>query len=144
MRLCKVRLHVLTATNMKMAVFCDVTPYSRVDTDQHFRGAYCLHCRVYHEATFQRAAIFMFYMSGLNMKNNSYIRSSVFPHVCMYVDLQPHHRLLWVLKLRGMRWARLVARMGIVQKNYGWKTKDKRPLKIPMHICENNIKMDLK
>jgi hypothetical protein len=29
--------------SMKMAVFWDDAPYSLVDTDQHFRAAYCLH-----------------------------------------------------------------------------------------------------
>jgi hypothetical protein len=28
---------------LKMAVFCGVVPCSLVDTDPHFRGAYCLH-----------------------------------------------------------------------------------------------------
>jgi hypothetical protein len=40
-----VRFHVLTETGMKMAVFWDVAPCSLVDTDRHFRGAYCLQHR---------------------------------------------------------------------------------------------------
>jgi hypothetical protein len=40
---CEVRFQVLTGTRMKMTVFYDVMPWSLVETDQHFRGAYCLH-----------------------------------------------------------------------------------------------------
>jgi hypothetical protein len=29
--------------SLKMAIFWDVAPSSLVDTDRHFRGAYCLH-----------------------------------------------------------------------------------------------------
>jgi hypothetical protein len=64
----------------------------------------------------------------------------------MYVCVNSHQMLLWVVKLRGMRWARPVARMGnekCVQK-FSQKTEDKRPLGLPMRICENYIKMDLK
>jgi hypothetical protein len=38
-----VRFQALMATNMRTAVFWDVAPCSLVDTDQRFRGAYCLH-----------------------------------------------------------------------------------------------------
>jgi hypothetical protein len=37
------RVQVLTATGMNMAVFWDVAPCSLVDIDQRFRGPYCLH-----------------------------------------------------------------------------------------------------
>jgi hypothetical protein len=43
LRLMKLRFQVVTATSMKMAVFWDVAPCSLIDTDRHFRGAYCLH-----------------------------------------------------------------------------------------------------
>jgi hypothetical protein len=38
-----VRFEVLMVMSMKMVVFWDVAPCSLVDTDPHFRGAYCLH-----------------------------------------------------------------------------------------------------
>jgi hypothetical protein len=38
-----VRFQVLMVTNVKMAVFWDVSPCSLVDIDCHFRGAYCLY-----------------------------------------------------------------------------------------------------
>jgi hypothetical protein len=34
---------VFTAVSMKMTVFWGVVPFSLVEIDQHFRGAYCLH-----------------------------------------------------------------------------------------------------
>jgi hypothetical protein len=37
------RFQVLTATNMKMAVFSDFAPCGLVDTDLRSRGDYCLH-----------------------------------------------------------------------------------------------------
>jgi hypothetical protein len=37
-----VRFQVLTVTGMEMTVFWDVAPHNLVDTDSHFRGAYCL------------------------------------------------------------------------------------------------------
>jgi hypothetical protein len=38
-----VRMQVLTATSMKMTVLSHVVPFSLVETDRRFRGAYCLH-----------------------------------------------------------------------------------------------------
>jgi hypothetical protein len=38
-----VRFQVLMAANMKVTVIWDIMPCSLVETDQHFRGAYCLH-----------------------------------------------------------------------------------------------------
>jgi hypothetical protein len=39
----KIRFEVLTATSMKMTVFWDVAPCSRIDIDWRFGWAYCLH-----------------------------------------------------------------------------------------------------
>jgi len=38
-----VRFQVLVATNMRMTVFCDVTPCRLLAADQRFRGAFCFH-----------------------------------------------------------------------------------------------------
>jgi hypothetical protein len=38
-----VSFQVLTATSMKMTVFCDVAPRSVVKIDGRFRDTYCLH-----------------------------------------------------------------------------------------------------
>jgi hypothetical protein len=38
-----VRLQVFTVASMKMTAFWDIGPYSLVEVDLHFRGAYCLH-----------------------------------------------------------------------------------------------------
>jgi hypothetical protein len=37
------RLTVLTAESMKMSAFWNIAPYSLVDVDRRFRGAYSLH-----------------------------------------------------------------------------------------------------
>jgi hypothetical protein len=42
-----VRLQVLTAASLKFTVFCDVAPYSHVEVDRRFRGAYCVHHQGY-------------------------------------------------------------------------------------------------
>jgi hypothetical protein len=38
-----VRFHVLTAASIKFTVFWDILPYSKIDIDRRFRGAFCLH-----------------------------------------------------------------------------------------------------
>jgi hypothetical protein len=38
-----VRCQVLMASSIKMAIFWGVAPCNLLDTDRHFRGAYCLH-----------------------------------------------------------------------------------------------------
>jgi hypothetical protein len=38
-----VKFDVLTALNIEVAVFWLIIPYSLVDTDLCFRGAYCFH-----------------------------------------------------------------------------------------------------
>jgi hypothetical protein len=42
-KVASMRFQVLTATNMRMAVFWDVAPCSLVEVDRRFRGTYCLH-----------------------------------------------------------------------------------------------------
>jgi hypothetical protein len=54
--------------------------------------------------------------------------------------------IIRVIKLRRMRWARHVARMGEMRNMYKilvGKPKGKRPLRRPRRGCENNIKIDL-
>jgi hypothetical protein len=46
MKFVKVRFQVITAASMKMTVFWDIAPFSPVETDRHFRGAYCLHHQI--------------------------------------------------------------------------------------------------
>jgi hypothetical protein len=48
------RFQVLTATNMKMAVFWDVAPCGLVDFDRRFRSTYCLHHEDHPEETDSR------------------------------------------------------------------------------------------
>jgi hypothetical protein len=51
----KVKFEVITAANMKMAVFWVVDPCSLVEVYRRFRGACCLN---HHGATTQKTAIF--------------------------------------------------------------------------------------
>jgi hypothetical protein len=37
-----VRFQILTEARMKMTVFWDVVPFSFVESEQSFRGSYCL------------------------------------------------------------------------------------------------------
>jgi hypothetical protein len=37
------RFHVLTVASMKMKAFWGIAPYSLVEVDRRFRGAYCTH-----------------------------------------------------------------------------------------------------
>jgi hypothetical protein len=39
----QLRFQVLTVSSMNVSLFWNVAPYSLVDTDRHFRGAYCLY-----------------------------------------------------------------------------------------------------
>jgi hypothetical protein len=57
-----VRFQALKAASMMNAAFYDITPYSLVEVDRSFRGAYCLHHHGYtslHGAISKKAAIFM-------------------------------------------------------------------------------------
>jgi hypothetical protein len=54
--------------------------------------------------------------------------------------------IMRVIKLRRMRWARRVARMGEMRNTYKslvGKPEGKRPLRRPRRGCENNINIDL-
>jgi len=61
-------------------------------------------------------------------------------------DLYSSPNLIWVIKLRRMRWAEHVAcvgeRRGVYRVVEG-KPEGKRPLGTPRHWWEDNIKMDL-
>jgi hypothetical protein len=61
-------------------------------------------------------------------------------------DLYSSPNIVWVVKLRRMRWAGHVARMGEdrgVHRVLVGKPERKRPLGRPRHRWEDNIKMDL-
>ena len=61
-------------------------------------------------------------------------------------DLYSSPNIVRVIKLRRMRWAGHVARMGDgrgVYRVLAWKPEGKRPLGRPMRRWEDNIKMDL-
>jgi hypothetical protein len=54
--------------------------------------------------------------------------------------------IVWVIKLRRMRWEGHVAQMGEERGVYRvlvWKPEEKRPLGRPRHRWEDNIRMDL-
>ena len=61
-------------------------------------------------------------------------------------DMYPSPNIVRVIKLRRMRWAGRVARMGERRGAYrilGWKPEGKRQLVRPRSRWEHNIKMDL-
>ena len=61
-------------------------------------------------------------------------------------DLYSSPNIFWVIKLRIMRWAEHVARMGSRRGAYKvlvGKLEEKRSLGRPRHRWEDNIKMDL-
>jgi hypothetical protein len=62
-------------------------------------------------------------------------------------NLYSSPNIIWVIKLRRMRWAGHVARMGawrVVYRVLVGRPESKRPLGRPRHRCEDNIKMDLR
>jgi len=62
-------------------------------------------------------------------------------------DLYSLPNIVRVVKLRRMRWAGYVARMGEgrgVNRGLVWKPEGKRPLGRPRRRWEDNIKMDLR
>jgi hypothetical protein len=50
----RIRFQGLKAASMNMAIFWEVAPCILVETDRHFRGAYCLHHQDYEYLTTQR------------------------------------------------------------------------------------------
>jgi hypothetical protein len=61
-------------------------------------------------------------------------------------DLYCSRNVIRVTKLRGMRWARHVARMGegrVVYRVLVGRPEGRRPLGIPRRRWENNIKLDI-
>jgi hypothetical protein len=64
-----------------------------------------------------------------------------------FADLYCSSNIIRVIKSRRMRWAGHVACMGDRRGVYMvlvGKPEGKRPLGIPRHRCDDNIKMDLK
>jgi hypothetical protein len=60
-------------------------------------------------------------------------------------DLYSSPNIIWVIKSRSMRWARLLARMGEGKGAYKilvGRPEGRRPLGRPRHRWEDNIKMD--
>jgi hypothetical protein len=54
--------------------------------------------------------------------------------------------IIWVIKLRQMKWAEHVARMGErrgVCRVFVWKPEEKRPVGRHQHRWEDNVKMGL-
>jgi hypothetical protein len=60
-------------------------------------------------------------------------------------DLYCSPNSIQLIKSRGMRWAVYVARVGERRGVYRvlvWKPEGKRPLRMPRHRWENNVKLD--